>query len=143
MSQEPTCSKYVAKSSLVTGPPSPASGQSALSGLEIRTPMTTSFPEDLGGRAGNASLDGAGTSVLVGLAGFSASTSSAALSSRRPLNAACRTMPSPVQPANSISATSSGFVQVTPASLRGAPIPVNGDFAAATDLRRGRRLLTF
>src|ERR1700681_3989476 len=105
--------------------------------------MTTGLPEDLGGRAGDAGLVGVGRSVVVGLGGFSVSTSLAGLSSRRPLNAAWRTMPSPVQPANSISATSSGFVQVTPASFRGAPIPVNGDFAAATDLRRGRRLLTF
>ena len=41
--------------------------------------------------------------------GVSVSTSAAGLSSRSPLNAAWRTMPSPVQPANSISATSSGL----------------------------------
>ena len=35
-------------------------------------------------------------------------------------------MPSPVKPANSISATSSGFTQWTSAALRGAPGPVNG-----------------
>ena len=34
-----------------------------------------------------------------------------ALSSRSPLNAACRSMPEPVQPANAISATNSGFTQ--------------------------------
>ena len=43
----------------------------------------------------------------------SASTSSAGLSSRNPLKAAWRTMPAPVHPANSISATSSGLTQCT------------------------------
>src|ERR1700710_2437513 len=39
--QPPTASKYFARSSLVTGSPSPASGHSALSGLEMTTPMTS------------------------------------------------------------------------------------------------------
>jgi hypothetical protein len=42
----------------------------------------------------------------------------------------------------SISATSSGLVQFTPVSLRGAPMPVNGDFSAATALRRGSSFVT-
>ena len=53
-------------------------------------------------------------------------TSPAGLSSRSPLKAACRTLPSAVQPANSISATSSGSTQVQSLALRGAPLPPNG-----------------
>ena len=87
-------------------------------------------------------LVGFATAVASGGAGFSASTSAAGLSSRNPLKAACRTKPAPVQPANSISATSSGLVQFTFASLRGAPIPVNGDLAVVTAFRRGRSCLT-
>ena len=111
----------------------------ALSGLEISTPMTTGLPADqpCAGRARDRRA-GARHSVAAAVAGFSASTSAAGLSSRRPLNAACRTMPSPVQPANSISATSSGSIQWILASLRGAPAPVNGDFVAAAAFRRGR-----
>ena len=61
-----------------------------------------------------------------GYAGFSASTSSAGLSSRKPLNAAWRTMPSPVQPANSISATS-------PASPSELAWPVAARWCPRTD----------
>src|ERR1700733_2389555 len=39
-SHSPTASKYSARSSLVTGLPSPASGHSCLSGLEMLTPRT-------------------------------------------------------------------------------------------------------
>ncbi len=58
--------------------------------------------------------------------GFSASTSSAGLSSRSPLKAACRTLPSPVQPANSISATRSGVAQCMLPSLGGLAPAANG-----------------
>ena len=67
----------------------------------------------------------AGCATLV-IAGISALTSRASLSCRSPLNAACRTLPSPVQPANSISATNSGFSQCTSRILRGAFLPPNG-----------------
>jgi hypothetical protein len=82
-----------------------------LSGLEIITPRTSAFAPLRKRLGGGSSVSGSGTSFSTGDAGVSASTSSAGLSSRRPLNAACRTWPSPVQPANSISATSSGFSQ--------------------------------
>src|SRR4030081_864394 len=39
--QPPTASKYRARSSLVTGLPSPPSGHSALPGFEITTPITS------------------------------------------------------------------------------------------------------
>ena len=74
----------------------------------------------------------------------SARTSFAGLSSRRPLKAACRTMPSPVQPANSISAISFGLTQVTSFALRGAPLPVKGLLSvdsATSFLRRPPELL--
>ena len=57
---------------------------------------------------------------------FGANTSDAAYPLGVPLKAACRTMPSPVQPANSISAISFGFTQVTSLALRGAPLPPKG-----------------
>ena len=98
-------------------------GQSGLSGWEIVTPITTAGPDATG-----FDLEGLGWAILVlsGLAGFSASISSAGLSLRRPLKAACRTLPSPVQPANSISATSSGRVQCMLPSLRGLTLAANG-----------------
>ena len=77
------------------------------------------------------------TRVRESLAGFSACTSAAGLSSRRPLNAAWRTMPEPVQPANSISATSRGSTHRTPGSEAGAAAPLNGLAAALTARRRG------
>jgi hypothetical protein len=55
-------------------------------------------------------------------------TAAAGLSSRRPLKAAWRTMPAAVQPANSISATSSGRTQWMLAADRG-----NGGAAMDTD----------
>ena len=52
--------------------------------------------------------------------------SSARLSSRNSLNDACRIMRSAVQPANSLSATSSGVTYRTFDALRGAVPPPNG-----------------
>src|SRR5262249_26376909 len=69
---------------------------------------------------------GISTSTSSGSSGFSALTSDAGLSSRRSLKAAWRRMPSSLQPANSTSATSSGFTQWTSFSPRGALAPVNG-----------------
>src|SRR5882724_7065434 len=45
----PTASKYRARSSLVTGSPSPPSGHSAFSGFEMATPITSAgfFADDL------------------------------------------------------------------------------------------------
>src|SRR5262245_1631915 len=94
-----------------------SSGHIALSGWEIDTPMMTVGPVALAGALDGALPDdlaaglGLAMSVFSGLAGFSATISPAGLSVRRPLKAACRTLPSPVQPANSISATSSGRAQ--------------------------------
>src|ERR1700685_2018389 len=42
--QGPTASRYCARSHLVTGLPSPAAGQSFLSGLEVAMPITTLLP---------------------------------------------------------------------------------------------------
>ena len=55
--QSPTASKYFARSSLVTGLPSPPSGHNALSGLEMTTPITSAdlfaddFPDLISGFA--------------------------------------------------------------------------------------------
>jgi hypothetical protein len=72
-------------------------GHSGLSGLEMVTPITTESParffaEGLG--------VGSDSSASAGGTGVSATTSLASLSSRRPLNDAWRTFPSPVKPAN-------------------------------------------
>src|ERR1041384_4042219 len=84
----------------------PAAGAAAL-----RPPLLAAFGLDLG--CGLAMV------VVSGFAGRSALISSAGLSVRSPLKAACRTLPSVVQPANSISATSLGAAQCMLASLRG------------------------
>ena len=73
--------------------------------------------------------------ILV-MTGFSAFTSPAGLSWRSPLNAACRILPPSVKPANSISATSSGFSQCTSRVLRGASLPPNGTLAGGGRLQR-------
>ncbi len=102
-----------------------SSGHSGLSGWEIDTPMTTDGPDAFAVAAdlfaGLAAAFGAGLAIFasVALTGFSASTSSAGLSARSPLKAAWRTLPSPVKPANSISATSSGRAQCMLLSLGG------------------------
>jgi hypothetical protein len=89
MSQDATYSKYAARSILVTGSPLPPSGQSALSGLEISTPMTTDLPDHRLARLPRiAGVAGVGLWVVAGFATFSASTSLAGLSLRSPLNAA-------------------------------------------------------
>src|ERR1700716_623314 len=103
--QPPTASKYRARSSLVTGAPSPPSGHSALSGFEMTTPITS---EDLASaffkrpprqlEVWPEARAGLGVAISV-MAGFSAVTSFAGLSWRSPLNDAWRTFPSPVQPA--------------------------------------------
>src|SRR4051812_27110045 len=99
------------------------------------TPITTDGPEgarpdevDLTVLAAALAREGLGWAILVfsGLAGVSATMSSAGLSVRSPLNAAWRTLPSPVQPANSISATSSGRAQCMLASLRGLTSAAKG-----------------
>src|SRR5215469_1862629 len=106
----------------------------------MTTPITSlDLPDDVPGFAANLRPDlgsdlnsdlgpdffskGLVTAVMTG---SSALTSLAGLSSRSPLNAACRMLPSPVQPANSISATSSGFSQCISRVLRGAFLPANG-----------------
>src|SRR5918992_603078 len=90
----PTASKYCARSSFVTPSPSPASGHSALSGFEITTPMTSPVLLLAAGVARTVALlvlplllPGFGCATPA-LDGVSASTSSAGLSWRRPLNAA-------------------------------------------------------
>src|ERR1700710_761231 len=52
-------------------------------------------------------------------------------------------MPAPVNPANSISATNSGFNQCTPAFLRGASLPPNGFVSDAAALSCGIRRAIF
>src|ERR1700712_2637959 len=99
----PTASKYCARSSLVTGSPSPPSGHSALSGFEMATPITSAgfFADDLTTTIDGFEVEGfevEGLAVFF-IDGFSAITSSAGLSWRRPLNAAWLILPSSVQPA--------------------------------------------
>ena len=94
----------------MTGAPSPSAGHSGLSGWEMVTPMTTAEPRGVAAARSSRARRAARARSSAG-AGVSASTSAAGLSSRRPLNAAWRIAPSPVKPANSISATSSGLTQ--------------------------------
>src|SRR5260221_7042769 len=131
----PTASKYRARSSLVTGSPSPPSGHLAFAGFEMATPITSAgfFADDLTTMIEDFVAEGFVVEgfVVEGLAGFfiddfSAITSSAGLSCRKPLNAAWRILPSSVQPANSISATSSGFNQWTSRVFAGTSLPPNG-----------------
>src|SRR5664279_766817 len=72
----------------------------------------------------------------------SVSTSLAGLSLRRPLNDACRTIPSPVHPAYSISATKSGFSQCTSLPPGGALLPEKGLVDAATAFNSGMMRFT-
>ncbi len=132
----PTASKYWARSSLVTGSPSPPSGHSALSGFEMATPITSAgfFADDLTTTIEGLEVEGL---AVFFIDGFSAITSSAGLSCRKPLNAACRILPSSVQPANSISATSSGFSQCTSRVFAGASLPLNGLLSAAASFSAG------
>src|SRR5512146_1692964 len=105
--------------------------------------MTTALPlpEDRAGMPPSGLPDatdlpaglGFAAAVVEALAGFSAATSRAGLSARNPLKAAWRTTPAPVHPANSISATSSGFTQWTVEPCFGAPGPVKGFCLAAMD----------
>src|SRR5436305_6438413 len=82
--QSPTASKYFARSSFVTGLPSPASGHSALSGFELATPSTSAeLPPafvapspglmalrfDAAAAAGLAISDATGRSAVTSLAG--------------------------------------------------------------------------
>ena len=129
----------------MTGLPSSASGHSGLSGIRDHDAHNTGFPAVCLRRLASVGACRAVVTgvALLGLAGLSASTSAAGLSSRSPLKAAWRTMPSAVQPANSISATSSGLSQWTSGSFVGAPMPVNGDFVVSTAFSRGSSCLTF
>ena len=68
--------------------------------------------------------------TLASLGGFAARSRTidvAGLSSRRPLNAACRTLPSCVKPANSISATSFGSTQLISPARGGLAPAVKGE----------------
>jgi hypothetical protein len=58
------------------------------------------------------------------------------------LKAAWRTMPSPVQPAKPISATSCGLTQWMPRALAGALAPPNGLLPAVSALMRGKMRAT-
>ena len=131
-----------ARSSFVTGSPSPASGHNALSGLEITTPITSAdLPSPIASRAALAALAAALAPPSASRFGelghrrghLRLAPRRPACPARSPLNAACRTLPSSVQPANSISATSSGFSQCTSRRFFGASLPPNGLFG-------GRRL---
>jgi len=119
-----------------------SSGHSALSGWEIDTPMTVD---------GECTAPGAPrvfdrlddvTGASTSSAGVSIPISRGGLSSRKPLKAACRTLPSAVQPANSISAISLGSVQwmVNAPCCRGVPTS-NGLILRATLRRRGNNRL--
>src|SRR5258706_7497645 len=99
--------------------------------------MTTSLPALT--RLPRAFGGGRGRSFWSVGVGISARTSLLGLSSRRPLKAACRTLPSPVQPANSISATSFGSTQFQSAFLCGVPFPPNGLRSVLSDFSFLRR----
>src|SRR5664280_1001807 len=60
----------------------------------------------------------------------------------RPLNDACRTIPSPVNPAYSISATKSGLTQCTSLPPGGAPLPEKGLLEVAVAFNSGMRRFT-
>ncbi len=143
----PTCSKNCARSSLVTPSPSPPSGHSSLSGFEITTPITSAdlpvagFALLVTAAAALPDFPAEGFAILP-IEGVSASTSSAGLSCRKPLNAACLILPPSVKPANSISATSSGFSQCTSRVLRGASLPPNGLVSEAAAFNAGMMRLT-
>src|SRR5471030_1797236 len=121
----PTASKYFARSNFVTGASSPASGQSALSGLVMVIPKTVALAE-LREDACLVRLVSPAFPTEVSI-----STSRTDLSLRKPLKDACRTIPSPVHPAYSISATNSGFTQCTSLPPGGAPLPKKGLLDAA------------
>src|SRR5688572_20487114 len=119
-------------------------GHISLFGLLILTPITSGLLLDLPALFLDVERGwGISTSTSSGSAGFSAFTSEAGLSVRRSLNAACRTMPSAVQLANSISATSSGFTQLIPLAYLGAFGPVNGLLSVLSGLILGRTRFTF
>src|SRR5450759_2288250 len=150
----PTASKYSARSRFVTGTPSPASGHNTLSDLVTAIPKTVTVAElaqrddpcvarlsflTIGSDiSASAFLSRSGVSVRE----VSVSTSLAGLSLRRPLNDACRTIPSPVHPAYSISATNSGFNQRTSLPPRGALLPEKGLLDAATAFNSGMMRFT-
>src|ERR1700709_2079111 len=79
--QAPTLSRYIARSSLVTGP-CPSSGHKILSGRLRGTPMTTPALEVVDALADLVRCLGAGSAMLIRAAGagVSASTPSAGLS---------------------------------------------------------------
>src|SRR6202158_5507834 len=125
----PTASKYSARSRFVTGAPSPASGQSALLGLVMVIPKTATVAE--ADRRENPCAAWLFSLAFATACEVSVSTSRAGLSLRRPLNDACRTIPSPVHPAYSISATNLGFTQCTSFPPGEAPFAKQGLFVAA------------
>src|SRR5438105_8390663 len=103
------------------GSPCACLGHNGLSGCERVTPMTVDEVADLA--PGETAESGLDSMTFAGFWARSACTSDAGLSRRRPLYDAWRTCPSVVQPANSISATSSGFTQCRSERARGAPGP--------------------
>src|ERR1700682_5088971 len=136
----PAASKYSARSRFVTGAPSPASGQSALLGLVMVIPKTATVAE--ADRRENPCVATLFRPAFAIVCGVSVSTSRAGLSLRRPLNDACRTIPSPVHPAYSISATNLGFTQCTSFPPGGAPLPEKGLLDAAAAFNSGMMRLT-
>src|SRR4051812_10920007 len=119
-------------------------GHISLFGLLILTPMTSGLPLLFAVALFDVDWGlGISTSTSSGAAGFSALTSAAGLSVRRSLKAAWRTMPSAVQLANSISATSSGFTQLIELFPRGALGPVNGLLSVFSGFSLGRTRFTF
>src|SRR5690606_24628769 len=82
---------------------------------------------------------GSAISTSAASAGASVTISRADLSVLRPLNAAGRMLPPPVQPANWISATSLGSTQCMSAPLRGAVLPAKGFWSVSSCVSLGHR----
>ncbi len=98
----------------------------------------------MAGAFGSVAFAGAaGTgSIAFCFVGAIASTSAAGLSSRRPLKAAWRIEPSPVHPANSISATSVGSSQCALRVSAGSVLRSNGVLSRAAAFSLGMMAAT-
>ena len=117
-----------------------SAGQSALSGLEMVTPMTTVAPAlarslALGTGRGRRQLS------VLGRDGMLGSHFLGGLVFAKPFEGGLADHAAPVQPANSISATSTGFTQVQSRCLRGASLPAKGLLSVGVRLELPEQVL--